>query len=611
MKKSCLTVSLLTLLVLFICSVSIVNFTRAQTGTEVGGIIATNTLWTKANSPYTQTTPILISENVTLTIEPGVIVNLNSFYIRVAGTLKAEGTSTDKITFFRENPGSPSGSGIQFINTSSDWNETKKTGCIISNALINYDNPIDILDSSPKISSCTIIANGNGYSYAILVRGGGAIIVNNTISSPYSGISIGSNSDSPNDNCTIANNTIYNCQVGIEVRFASPLIEGNLIVNSRGSDLEGYGGIVIAFIDSHPIIQNNTIILNSYGISFFADANATICYNNIEKNNYNIYLYSSTQTGNINATSNWWGTTNTQAINQTIYDFKNDFNLGKTTFIPYLNTPNTVAPTFVNATASTGGSISFSGITKMNYGDSKTFTITANNSYHVADVLVNGSSVGAVSSYTIHDITGATTILATFAPNSTPTPSPSPTPTPTIPPTPASTPSPTPTQTPTTTPTISPSPSPTSSPTIVTATTELGETVNLQITGNITAEKISNLEIQTNQSSSEVTLSFSITGQSGTTGFSNVTIPKSSIPNDLTPIIYIDNQRLENQGYTQDDFNFYTWYTTDFSTHEVSIVFSNPEGPIPEFPALPVSATIIIAVSLSVILLMRKQKISK
>jgi hypothetical protein len=30
----------------------------------------------------------------------------------------------------------------------------------------------------------------------------------------------------------------------------------------------------------------------------------------------------------------------------------------------------------------------------------------------------------------------------------------------------------------------------------------------------------------------------------------------------------------ENQGYTQDGNNYYVWYTTHFSTHEVSIVFS-------------------------------------
>lgn len=56
-------------------------------------------------------------------------------------------------------------------------------------------------------------------------------------------------------------------------------------------------------------------------------------------------------------------------------------------------------------------------------------------------------------------------------------------------------------------------------------------------------------------------------------GFSNVTLPKNEIPYGTTPTIYIDNERAENQGYAQDTNNYYVWYTTHFSTHEVSIVF--------------------------------------
>jgi hypothetical protein len=42
---------------------------------------------------------VAVNNGVTLTIEPGVTVNLNSFYIRVNGTLTARGTDNDKISF--------------------------------------------------------------------------------------------------------------------------------------------------------------------------------------------------------------------------------------------------------------------------------------------------------------------------------------------------------------------------------------------------------------------------------------------------------------------------------------------------------------------------------
>ncbi len=40
------------------------------------------------------------------------------------------------------------------------------------------------------------------------------------------------------------------------------------------------------------------------------------------------------------------------------------------------------------------------------------------------------------------------------------------------------------------------------------------------------------------------------------------------------PTIYIDDQKAENQGYTQYADNYYVWFTTHFSTHEVSIEFT-------------------------------------
>ncbi|MDD2299124.1 MAG: hypothetical protein PHU69_05720 [Fermentimonas sp.] len=45
-------------------------------------------------------------------------------------------------------------------------------------------------------------------------------------------------------------------------------------------------------------------------------------------------------------------------------------------------------------------------------GSSKTFTITAQDGYLISDVLVDGKSVGAVSSYTFSNVTKAHTIKA-------------------------------------------------------------------------------------------------------------------------------------------------------------------------------------------------------
>ena len=64
---------------------------------------------------------------------------------------------------------------------------------------------------------------------------------------------------------------------------------------------------------------------------------------------------------------------------------------------------------------------SISGPTTVNYGDRPTYTITPNTGYHLTDVTVNGTSVGAVTSYTFATgITATSAITATFTINSYP-----------------------------------------------------------------------------------------------------------------------------------------------------------------------------------------------
>ena len=79
----------------------------------------------------------------------------------------------------------------------------------------------------------------------------------------------------------------------------------------------------------------------------------------------------------------------------------------------------------ITATAGENGSIK-PGTTQVYKGDNAAFTITANNGYHIDDVLVDNVSEGAVSSYTFEDVAADHTISVTFEKNSggsvTPTP---------------------------------------------------------------------------------------------------------------------------------------------------------------------------------------------
>ncbi len=68
----------------------------------------------------------------------------------------------------------------------------------------------------------------------------------------------------------------------------------------------------------------------------------------------------------------------------------------------------------ITAAAGTGGSISPSGRVSVTRNGDKTFTIKPDSGYTVADVLVDGRSVGAVERYTFEEVTKAHTIQAIF-----------------------------------------------------------------------------------------------------------------------------------------------------------------------------------------------------
>ena len=66
---------------------------------EVGGVLGCNASWTTANNPYTFTENLVIEEGCTLSIDPGVVVNMDGNLLNIYGTLDAIGTEKDSIHF--------------------------------------------------------------------------------------------------------------------------------------------------------------------------------------------------------------------------------------------------------------------------------------------------------------------------------------------------------------------------------------------------------------------------------------------------------------------------------------------------------------------------------
>jgi outer membrane protein assembly factor BamB len=130
------------------------------------------------------------------------------------------------------------------------------------------------------------------------------------------------------------------------------------------------------------------------------------------------------------------------------------------------------------------------------------------------------------------------------------------------------------------TPIVSPAPTSVSQHIPTSTPTTTPTTFGFEITGNITSSQISDVNWVTNKNTTKI--SFTVTGESGTFGYSNIAIAKNRIPQATTPIIYVDNQIVPEQGYTQDANNFYIWYIVHFSTHQILIDFSHDASVTPQ-----------------------------
>ena len=75
----------------------------------------------------------------------------------------------------------------------------------------------------------------------------------------------------------------------------------------------------------------------------------------------------------------------------------------------------TISTWTIAAAAGPGGNISPSGSVAVNHGGGQAFAIATDVGYHVADVLVDGATVGAVTGYTFTNVTANHTISASFA----------------------------------------------------------------------------------------------------------------------------------------------------------------------------------------------------
>lgn len=253
----------LTLVIMLTCSMYLIA--DASAVTYVNGSIGSNAIWKKEYSPYVLTGNVMIDSNETLTIEPGVTVDLAGYYIQVNGTLTARGQSVSNIIF----TSSSTTGRIEFLGASTAWNEQDTLGCIIENS--QFSKIIFIINGSVKISDNKFNST-SGVGFAII--GGSPLIANNIFNLQMTGLTVSSGSPvfscntikgnryqtgisvSSGGTAAIYDNNISDCQSGI-YSSGNTTISRNLIINSV-QGIVNYG--------QSSLIQHNVIAGNTYGI---------------------------------------------------------------------------------------------------------------------------------------------------------------------------------------------------------------------------------------------------------------------------------------------------------------------------------------------------------
>lgn len=185
---------------------------------------------------------------------------------------------------------------------------------------INITSPGIILEGKGNVTGNTVTGCSLGIKGGTLIEGN--LLTNNT-----DGIIVTQN------DVIVRNNYIQANSTGIEALTGGKItVEKNLI-----KDCENYG--VDATTSEATILNNSITNVGRVAIRLLECGSAKINYNNIENyGQYSIYLDGTSST--IDATNNWWGTTDTQTIDTTIYDFKHDFYLGKVNIEPILTEQN-------------------------------------------------------------------------------------------------------------------------------------------------------------------------------------------------------------------------------------------------------------------------------
>ena len=336
------------------CLVCFFQSSTAQT--NISGQIRTNTTWTKSGSPYIISGTLEVAPAVSLIIEPGVVVQVEKD-IDVYGHISALGTSTDSILFIKYGAGSEKrGVGVRSSVSRETYefkycrfeyvslgvggdNRLNVENCKFNRGSVSGSDRADMFIANNKImygdswlwdtDTCTFINNTMEYGYFWVNNARSTTYIGNNVSRSKYGIECNS------VNVTIKDNIVHHTnEIGIYLKHkymdSTNPVTGNIVFDNDGT------GIYVW--QCWGTLSGNSVYNNKVGIQYnnqpvAPNDDIKIVNNCIYDNDYNFYNTVSTD---YHIGPNWWGTTDSSAIDSTVFDYYDDFKIGYVTFMPVL-----------------------------------------------------------------------------------------------------------------------------------------------------------------------------------------------------------------------------------------------------------------------------------
>lgn len=271
---------------------------------------------------------LLIESGTLVSFAPNLAVDYDAYCINVQGRFIARGTPEQKITFKSDNLGDEYWGGIIFHPESEDW------GIDSSGSIVEYCEffngakstsygmitPITLDNSSPMIRRNSFY---NSIGFDLRSRDAQSMNSKALIYDNYFTGYIRFNSD-----FDFIGNTLDGGMLSIK-DGCSAIIERNQFKNTREM------GAIRLYENSSSIkILKNSFTNNERCVELrWVTSQGVIMFNNFENSDYGIFMDETTI--DISVTENYWGTDDSLKIGSIIYDFHDDYSLGKVDYSDY------------------------------------------------------------------------------------------------------------------------------------------------------------------------------------------------------------------------------------------------------------------------------------